>query len=60
MPADPVTLSSWRGRRVLAAAATVLALATKNTHQDPAHHAAETEQDRPQHAAGLETTMEIP
>jgi len=28
-------------------------------HEDPAHHAAETEQDRPQHAAGLETTMEI-
>lgn len=33
MPNDPVTLSSWRGRRVLAAAATVLALAMKNTHQ---------------------------
>ena len=52
MPADPVTLGSWRGRRILG-------LATKNTHEDPAHHAAETEQDRPQHAAGLETTMEI-
>lgn len=42
-----------------AAAAAVFALATKNTHEDPAHHAAETKEDQPQHAAGLETTMEI-
>lgn len=42
-----------------AAAAAVLALATKNTREYPARHAAGTEQDQPQHAAGLETTMEI-
>jgi predicted MFS family arabinose efflux permease len=42
-----------------AAAAAVLALATKNTHEDPAHHEAEDERDQPQLAAGLETTMEI-
>jgi MFS family permease len=41
------------------AAAAVLALATKNTHEDPANHAAEIEQDQPQLAVGLETTMEI-
>lgn len=59
MPAGPVTRGGWRGRRVLAAAAAVLALATKNTHEDPARQrAAEPEEDRP-HAAGLETTMEI-
>jgi hypothetical protein len=52
MPAGPVTLGSWRGSRILA-------LATKNIHEDPARNAAETEQDQPQHAAGLETTMEI-
>jgi hypothetical protein len=52
MPADPVTLGSWRGRRILA-------LATKSTHEDPAHHAAEIDEDQPRHAAGLETPMEI-
>lgn len=51
MQADPVTLGSSRGRRIL--------LLLKNTREDPARHAAETEQDQPQHAAGLETTMEI-
>jgi EmrB/QacA subfamily drug resistance transporter len=42
-----------------AAAAAVLALATKNTREDPAHHEAGTEEDQPQDAAGLETKMEI-
>jgi hypothetical protein len=28
-------------------------------HEDPAHHAAEIDEDQPRHAAGLETTMEI-
>jgi hypothetical protein len=59
MPAGPVPLGSGRGRRILAAAAAVLALATKDTREDPAHHAAGTEEDQPQPAAGLETTMEI-
>jgi hypothetical protein len=42
-----------------AAAAAVLALATKDTREDPARHEAGTEGDQPQHAAGRETTMEI-
>jgi hypothetical protein len=42
-----------------AAAAAFLALATKNTHEDPVHHAAEAEADQPQLAAGPEPTMEI-
>ena len=28
-------------------------------HEDPAHQAAEIDEDQPRHAAGLETTMEI-
>jgi hypothetical protein len=28
-------------------------------HEDPAHHAAEIDEDQARHAAGLETTMEI-
>jgi hypothetical protein len=42
-----------------AAAAAVLALATKDTREDPARHAAGTGEDQPQHAAGLETTLEM-
>jgi hypothetical protein len=41
-----------------AAAAAVLAPATKNTREDPAHPAG-TEQDQPQDAAGRGTPMEI-
>lgn len=41
------------------AAAAVLALATKDTHEDPAYHAVEPDQAQPQLGAGLETIKEI-
>ena len=43
---------------VFAAASAVIALATKNAHEDPAHQAAEAEGGRPPSAASLATSLE--
>ena len=43
---------------VFAAASAVIALATKNTHEDPAHQTAEAEGGRPPSAASLATSLE--
>lgn len=40
------------------AAAAVIALATKNTYEDAAHQAVETEGDQPQRGADLATPLE--
>lgn len=48
-----------RGSLAFAPAAAFLALATKNTHEYPVHHAAEAEAGQPQLAAGPEPTREI-
>jgi hypothetical protein len=55
-------LGPWRRsgyRAAFAAAAAVLALATKNTHEDPAQHAAEADADQPQLAVGSQPTMDM-